>query len=513
MEVNIRLLLVYLSLLNHAILAISDEEYACPQDVVGHCVTIPPSTSVRLSKSSKHELLTLTRATDGENFVPLGRSYDEQGWETVAGPYDTLIFDCMIGNDQCQVKIPEATSVNQTFSLSRFEYNPSPVQDRIARFLEQVTFGTKRDELNDLKQIATSTNDNDLRKTFGSWVYKQINEIDPTSHREFFRSRAAPRYSDRSPVSEGKIIHPCSSGSRWRRFSFTLPDLNKQLVITKVSNRYALSVDGHVRTMVDDIKFRNKDYVLFEYTKPASYLICAMRWSETFSPIGIMYKNKCRRFRFGNPPVDINGVSPQESVYILDEIDSASFVKKIDYHDSTKIEYMISTTGDLFDNYSAICESINLEYSIPVYARLVDGQVLMYDPVLNLETNSLVTPLYDGGVLTSVSTGLKTQCTNAPRTFLNDANCRLSPVAACTSTNAIDLVLELNEENLKQLYQKTGRYYYVVEGLRLGEGKDSDYGVKLPCQSLAKSRWVRMANDNCVQNIRSGTASKLFVSF
>jgi hypothetical protein len=509
MEVNIRLLLVYLSLLNHAILAISDEEYACPQDVVGHCVTIPPSTSVRLSKSSKHELLTLTRATDGENFVPLGRSYDAQGWETVAGPYDTLAFDCMIGNDQCQVNIPEATSVNQTFSLSRFEYNPPPVQDRIARFLEQVTFGTKRDEINNLKQIA-GANDNDLQKTFGSWVDKQINEIDPTSHREFFRSRVAPRYSDRSPVSEGKMIHPCSSGSRWRRFSFTLPDLEKMLLITKVSNRYALSVDGHVRTMVDDILFKDSD-VLFEYTQPASYRICALGRAQTFIDFGIKYKNKCHRLVIGNPPVDINGMYPQPA-YVLNEIDTTAFIKKVDYRDSTKIESMLST-AKIFDNYPFLCESLSQEYSTPIYARLIDGQVLMFDPVLNLETNSLVTPLDDGGGVTSLITKQISQCANAPRTFLNDANCRLSSAAACTSRRKLDLSFDLNEKNLKQLYQKTGRYYYVVEGLRLGEGKDSDYGVKLPCQSLAKSRWVRMTNDNCVQNIRIGTASKLFVSF
>jgi hypothetical protein len=143
--------------------------------------------------------------------------------------------------------------------------------------------------------------------------------------------------------------------------------------------------------------------------------------------------------------------------------------------------------------------------------RLIDGQVLMYDPVLKLETNSLVTPLNDGGALTSVSSGLKSKCINAPRTFLNDANCQLSSVAGCTSTDTVDLVLELNEENLKQLYQKTGRYYYAIEGLRLGEMEDTNWGVELPCTKSARSRWVRMENDNCVENIRTKTASKLCV--
>ena len=150
-------------------------------------------------------------------------------------------------------------------------------------------------------------------------------------------------------------------------------------------------------------------------------------------------------------------MSPQPT-YILDAIDPNSLITKIDYRDSTKVESMLSTT-EIFENYPTICETLSLDYKVPVYARLTNGQVLMFDPVLEFETNTLDIPLHDGGGLTSLSTNQITQCANAPRTFVNDEMCHLSPVAACTSsTNISNLSLELNEENLKELYNKAGKF-------------------------------------------------------
>jgi hypothetical protein len=514
------LLLIHLSSVNHTVSAVKDDEefYSCLPDTIGKCINIPSNTTIRLPKSFKHEILILTRVTGRGvkelEVVPVGRSYYARKWEAVAGPYDDVVFDCGIGNGLCQVSTPQTVHADQVFSLSRFEHRLS-VRDKIARFLEQVTFGTKRNDLNDLNQSARKNNNN-LRKTFSSWVDKQINQIPPTSHREFFRSRAAPRYIDRSPTFEGKMYHPCSAGSRWRRFSFALPDLQKDLSITKVSNRYALSIDGHVRTMIDNINFKkmkgSKEEVRFEYTEPTSYPICAIGKAGTFNYLAIRYKDECRSFVTGNPPVDIDGMDHQPT-YVLDAIDPTAFITKFGHDDSkSKIESMLSTTN-IFDDYPALCESLSLQYNTPIYARLISGQVLVFDPVLKFETNTLVTPLDDGGGITSISTGQITQCANVPRTFLNDADCRLSSVAACTSSeNTIDLSLELTGENLKELYHKTGRYYYVVQGLRLGETDDAFWGVEFPCHKSARSRWIQMPNNNCDQNIEAETASKLFVS-
>ena len=502
-----KLIFAYFNLARYAAFAVH-EHYSCLPDTVGHCAILPSNTSIFLSKSSAEEVLTLTRVTENNNekeVAPVGRSYNQRDWERVAGPYDYLVFDCSIGNDVCQVTIPEAESNSQSFHLSRFEHRLS-IEDKVARFLEQVTFGTKRDELNDLVNAAKMNNDHDnLQKTFALWVDKQINEITPTLHREFFRSRVAPRYNDRSPAPEGKISHPCSSGARWRRFSFTLPDLSKDILITKVSNRYSLSVDGHERTMVDDILFRDGE--AFVYTKPALYKLCALGRAQTFIDFGIRYNDKCRRLVLGNLPVDIDGMIPQPT-YIFNGVDPRSFITKIDYRDSTKVESMLSTT-ELFRDYPALCESLSLDYEVPVYTRLTNGQVLMFDPVLEFGTNSLDTPLNDGGGLTSVSTEHISQCANAPRTFVNDAKCRLSSVAACTSSSNIsNLSLELNEANLRDIYKKVGKYYYVVQGLRLGESDDASWGVNLPCNELAKSRWVHMENDNCKQSVHRDTAGK-----
>ena len=509
-----KLILVYLNLIQYPLFA-AHEHYSCLLGTVGHCATLPSNTSISLSKSSAQEVLTITRVTYNDNqkeVVPVGRSYHQRDWERVAGPYDNLVFDCSIGNDICQVIIPEAKSVNQTFHLSRFEHRLS-VKDKIARFLEQATFGTKRDELNDLVNLSNINNDHDdLHITFGAWVDNQMNKITPTSHREFFRSRVAPRYNDRSPAPEGKMNHPCSSGARWRRFSFTIQELVKNILITKVSNRYSLSIGGYERTMVDDVLFLDGE--VFVYTEPAYYKFCALGRAQTFYNFGIRYKDKCRRLVLGNPPIDIDGMYPQPT-YILDEIDPSSFITKMmDDQNSPKVESMLSVK-DIFQDYPELCESLSLDYKVPVYARLTNGQVLIFDPVLEFETNSLDIPLHDGGGLTSVSTEQISQCANAPRTFVNDANCRLSSAAACTSsTNISNLSFQLNGELLKELYHKAGKYYYVVQGLRLWETNDAKWGVKLPCEEMAKSRWVQMESDYCYQNVKYETNGKnAFVSF
>ena len=490
--------------------------YTCINDMVGQCATLPPNTSVLISKSTQvGELLTLTRTVDGKEIAPVGRSYDGYNWERVAGPYDTLEYDCNSATESgaCQVTIPEATvSSGQSFVLSRFVYGLNQ-EDRIARFLEQTTFGTKPGELRDLSNIAQVNHNNNLYDTFGYWVYDQMYQISPTSHREFFRSRVSPRFSDRSPAREGKMSDPCKSRGRWRRSSFSLVDLKKDMLISKTdSNKYALSVDGYMRTVVDNISFKGDDEV-FQYTEPVSAQICALAGVETFSSMGITYKDKCRRFRYGNPPIDIVGMRPQPQ-YIVELIDPNQHIttNTIRERDRDLTEFMLLST-DLSDKYQKLCDSIVLDPYTPIFVRLTNSQVLIFDPTLELESNSVAAPMDDGGAINSIVSKQVTQCSNVPRTFLNENNCHLSSTSACNSGNTLDMSLTLNEKNLKELYSKTGRYYYVVEGLRFDDYENylQPGLIDYPCAKDSKSRWVKMSNNNCVQNVEESSASKLLV--
>ena len=492
-------------------------EYSCDDETIGHCATVPANTTILLRRSlTNDELLTLTRVTDGKHIAPVGRSYSTFNWQRVAGPYDTLSYDCSgIKQGFCQVTVPEAASTNQTFSLSRFE-NKLSLKLRIARFLEQVTFGTKPEELQSLFEMAKGDPYNkSLYSFFGDWAYKQMYQTSSTLHRELFRSHVSPRYIDRRPTSEGIMSNPCKSGGRWRRSSFSLVDIRKDITITKTaSNRYALSMDGHVRTILDEIKFQEIDQVDFDETNPIKVKLCALNTADTFSGFGIRYKNKCRRFEpgNGNPPVDIEGLIDP---LILEGINPNEHITQIFDEDSGLIESML-LSKDLSNDYQDLCNSIDLKQEIPVFAKLTTGQHLIFDPMLELEDNSLASPLNDGGAINSIVSKKKTLCMNTPRTFLNDKYCQLTSTSACTLGNTLDnMTLTLNEENLKELYDKTGRYYYVVKGLRFDDFAKYTENIlnDYPCNEKAKSRWVKMVDNNCVSNVQKETSSEFTLPY
>ncbi len=505
---NFSNILIYLGRL--FILSEAVDYYSCPDGnsiFADQCALIIPSnTTVFLSKSSENEVITLTRITDVNNFVSVGRSYDGSDWETVAGFYDFVKYNCDIVDNFCQVTVPEATLPNQIFRLSRFRRSLSK-RNNIARFLEQVTFGTKPDELEDLMKVSEMSAN--VQETYRNWLTEQIYQVPPTLHREFFRKHLLPRYANnRQPAREGEMSYPCQSGARWRRCSFTHRDLRKEVIITKTNaGRYSLSVDGHLRTIVDDISF--KDGTSFNYTGPRGFEICALLRVVTYSNFGIMYRNKCRRLRSGLPPIDIRGmIPPPENIFKT--LDPSLFTTKMD-DSNTAVELML--TSDLFSSDPSLCARTSLEsfYNVPTFAQLTNGQVLIFDPVLQLKTNTQFSPLSDGGGLVTVMTNQISQCANAPRTFLNDDKCQFSSsITTCTTKDTLtNLSIELNGENLKKIYEKTGRLLYATKGLRLGEKEDIDH-LKLPCDDGTKSRWIQMPDNNCNQNVQSKTAGKYY---
>lgn len=82
----------------------------------------------------------------------------------------------------------------------------------------------------------------------------------------------------------------------------------------------------------------------------------------------------------------------------------------------------------------------------------VDGQYLVYDPRLVLEQNTVESPLPDGGGLNSVLTNGQMECSNAPRSFLNEDHCRLSTdTTACSATVPVVTTIELNSNTLQDI--------------------------------------------------------------
>merc|ERR1712071_58301 len=133
--------------------------------------------------------LSMNIKNDQETWIPLGRSYDNHDWESVAGPYK-IDFECDGIMCASTVELPTLTNGEEfwfqltTFSIS--ERNNLKSQDIAARFLEQTTFGSTRNELLQWKDLGIASTSS-LDYSFAEWIHEQINDIPMTSHRQVFR--------------------------------------------------------------------------------------------------------------------------------------------------------------------------------------------------------------------------------------------------------------------------------------------------------------------------------------
>jgi len=125
-------------------------------------------------------------------------------------------------------------------------------------------------------------------------------------------------------------------------------------------------------------------------------------------------------------------------------------------------------------------------------SKMSDGSMWVFDPRLILESNTVESPLVDGGGAVSLETADKTKCSNVPRTFLNEDSCVLSTEAsACNVGISVDATFELNDDNIKQINALTERYVYAIEGLVVN-------GTNHFCTPNFRSRWLKDADQECV---------------
>jgi hypothetical protein len=205
---NIRLLFLVTWLLSssfhtaQAVIA-TPQLYACsingtnPVEIpVG--TTVGGSTNITIAMSPSCTLCMLVRISSltgnlsslsmqDWNMVPVARSYLNYSWENVAGPYvDKLKISCGTSSNNCTLTIPHLADVSSPSHFVLLGTNRQvSTKEKVARFLEQVTFGPT---LEDINMFNTSSS---LQSQFANWVKKQMDPsvVTPTSHREYFRAR------------------------------------------------------------------------------------------------------------------------------------------------------------------------------------------------------------------------------------------------------------------------------------------------------------------------------------
>jgi hypothetical protein len=135
-------------------------------------------------------LCVLTKAIADPNgtlsdIVPVALSYDGRAWEKAAGEFAMRLFYGQEIGDYSggsQLNLPGLNDTGKYY-LTSYSHSVSEA-DKVARLLETATFGTTAQ---DLSSFGTLT-----EATAKAWIVDQMN-MNPTSHRQYFRERANPR--------------------------------------------------------------------------------------------------------------------------------------------------------------------------------------------------------------------------------------------------------------------------------------------------------------------------------
>ena len=115
----------------------------------------------------------------------------------------------------------------------------------------------------------------------------------------------------------------------------------------------------------------------------------------------------------------------------------------------------------------------------PVFGQRKDGSYTLYDSRLELDENTNLNPLIDGGgkkVLASTFVAETSKfdatprpayyCANAPQNIFNEEHCKLSFDAnVCISVDVSVLnAITLNESTLQEMFRLTSRLVFAVKG-------------------------------------------------
>jgi hypothetical protein len=486
---------------------------ACPD--IGATPAILDEGSQSLQITPQGKLCTLVKLAlddDGNAAgppIPVARSYNGHSWENAAGVYATAILDDNMWDcsaESCNVVLPPVES-SSVFALTSFARETSATDDD-ARFLESVTFGTTKADLELLSSLSPA-----------EWVSQQI-DIDASSHREYFRRRTNARWA--FPQRGNLPDHPCAPASRWRNFAIARTDASTpvsrffdQTVVSfeavGVNGAYVLLVDGFPRTILTEAPAFSDSTRALDVDE--QYEICQLGSEFTGATVKLLAADgSCQSVAFKNPLVDFTGYEDVPT-RVLPFLNSSSMLEPIDAHlhlaGRKEGHFILSKDLDeslLPDECDAVNQLIDLKNE-PVFALLGDGTWLIHDPRIVLEDNTLDNPLFDGGGFNSLISDGVAICANAPRTFLNADKCVLSSAPyACGSTGASDGVgITMDDDSITALSSMSGRYMYAILGLPVVDAFDSH--ISNPCTDNWRSRWEIQSGQSCAGMISLGATT------
>ena len=250
----------------------------------------------------------------------------------------------------------------------------------------------------------------------------------------------------------------------------------------------------------------------YEFCRPPEAFIGGEIW--LYHPETDQCQGPVQFGRFvGNPPVNFEGIDEQTLIVNnlmpmlqiqlqevdVDPVDVAYYATKKDPKTAQRIVLNRRLLGPLCSR------GLEAFGPVPIVFAKFRSHYWIHDSRFVLEESTLEYPLLDGGAslgdqsdMPAAERWAVTSCANVPRTWQNEASCKLSQDAqVCGRVQASQnqqLNIVLDSETLRSFYSLTKgdregpRYIYAVEGLRL----EHDPEAPPPCQPLARSRWMPM---------------------
>ena len=272
----------------------------------------------------------------------------------------------------------------------------------------------------------------------------------------------------------------------------------------KRNGKWVLTVDGQPRTVVSSFNLQSN----------TNYTFCLNPPNPNMQALnGTMYVRldpnvfgNCIAIK--NSLVNMTNYDTLLGITVLNLPSRSSGFVTVDQDDVNGDEFLLK-----FKLSDAKCASIPPIIGFntnPIFGKHPNGDWLLYDPHLDLATNTPTQPMSDGGRFNSLDSYWQTLCSNVRRNFLNENQCIVpNNVSVCRPPNPPEVALTLNEFNLRQLYNLTGRFIYAMLGLPVVD----QFGNKIPhpCTPNLRSRWLISSGLNCTAAniIQSQTHSAL----
>lgn len=402
-------------------------DFSCP-DAPGErntfALTIPNNVSLTIPQGH-NVLCTLALETESGAYLPLARSYNGHRWERAGGGFASRLeeeWSCVVDDTVCTLFLPAGS----TYVLQRRGRSGSVSNvDRIARFLEAATFGGTRTDL-------AKWGD----QTFAQFIEAQIN-MKPTLHREFYRQRMNPSWQFHQPEFAARL-NPCAPDAVYRRNFLSLKDQGKPILVQTVNGRREVSIDGHVRSMPVNLRagfFGRRT----EELPDGQYTLCGnneqlqrglYRFRSQTDP-------QCRFLNTSDLLVDfpddyIPAASLSVKIGLLENSSQWQIIANNDLPVYRRVVPINPVGCTSLEETPAQSARLRGESLAPIFAQTQDGQWLLFDPIVRMESNTMESPLLDGG-LESLSTNRTLFCSNVARSFLNEGNCVMTDTRACLS--------------------------------------------------------------------------------